>query len=173
MISAKRLFYAVLMLLFIVAIPLALIGLVTGGYKAYEVLFIRPNCTKQTEVTVLYYENQLASRLIIGETPYTVVEMKSSSGETEEIKLEGSYGHRKGDVMELNYNPENMKQFYIGDIQYAPEPPAPPKTTLDKVNGGLDVLSTILMVVVGIPLILLALADIGGASQSDEKGDNS
>lgn len=173
MISAKRLFYAVLMLLFIVAIPLALIGLVTGGYKAYEALFIRPNCTKQTEVTVLYYENQLASQLIIGETPYTVVKMSGENGKPEEVELKGLYGHREGDILELHYNPEDIKQFYIGEIQYAPEPPAPPKTTLDKVNGGLDVLSTILMVVVGIPLILLALAEIGDAPQPDEKGDNS
>lgn len=167
-ISAKKLFYAVLILLSIPAIILLSVGIAEGGHKAYEAFFIRPDCTESTEATVLYYEGQLASQLIIGRTPYTVVEMSGENGKLREVELKGLYGHREGDILELHYNPEDIKQFYIGEIQYAPEPPAPPETTLDKVNSGLDVLSTILMGVVGIPLILLALAEIVDAPQPDK-----
>ena len=123
--NVKRLFYAVLMVFFPVILILPFIGIVEVGFKAYEA-FIRPYCTESTEATVLYYEGQLGAQLVIGETAYTVVEMSGENGKPEEVKLKGLYGHRKGDVLELHYNPENTKQFYIGKIQYAPEPPKPP-----------------------------------------------
>lgn len=154
MISAKRLFYAVLILLSIPAIILLSIGIVEGGHKAYEALFIRPSCTESTAATVLYYEWQLASQLIIGETPYTVVKMNGENGKLKEAELKGLYGHREGDILELHYNPEDIKQFYIGEIQYAPEPPKPPETTLDKINGVLDVIANVLMVLVTFSLLI-------------------
>lgn len=169
MINKERLLYAVFILLS-PAIILLLTGIAEGSYKAYEALFIRQNCTASTEATVLYYEGQLASQFIIGETPYTVVEISGENGKPEEVTLKGLYGHRAGDVLKLHYNPENMRQFYIGDIQYAPEPPAPPKTMLDKMNDVLDKIFIILGVV-GIPLILLAF--IVNIPQSDkETGDS-
>lgn len=154
MISVKRLFYAVLILLSIPTIILLSVGIMEGGHKAYEALFIRPKCTESTEATVLYYEGQLASQLIIGETPYTVVKMSGENGKLEEVELKGLYGHREGDVLELHYNPEDIKQFYIGEIQYAPEPPKPPETTLNKINGVLDVIANVLMVLVTFPLLI-------------------
>lgn len=173
MISVKRLLYAILILLSIPAIILLSIGIVEGGHKAYEALFIRPNCTESTEATVLYYEGQLASQLIIGETLYTVVKMSGENDKLEEVELKGLYGHREGDVLELHYNPEDIKQFYVGEIQYAPEPPKSPETTLDKINGVLDVIANALMVLIIFPLLIgIAYATVPDKNnEENEEGE--